>query len=85
VWRLRFDQHRAHATSLAAIVLIAIAGAATFAGDGEIDASIALPLAIGGVLGAPLGARFMAGLEADRLKAAFGLLICAVGVSLVIR
>lgn len=85
VWRLGFDQHRAHATSLAAIVLIAVAGAVTFAGDGEIDLSIALPLALGGVIGAPLGARFMAGLEADRLKAAFGLLICAVGVSLVIR
>ena len=85
VWRLDFDQHKAHATSLAAIVIIAVAGAATFASDGEIDGGIALALAGGGVIGAPLGARVMAGLDADRLKGAFGLLICIVGAALVFR
>jgi uncharacterized membrane protein YfcA len=84
VWRLGFDQHRAHATSLAAIVLIAVAGAATFAADGEVDLEIALALALGGVIGAPLGARVMAGLEPDRLMAAFGWLVCVVGAALVI-
>jgi len=85
VWRLGFEQHRAHATSLAAIVLIAVAGSATFATDGEIDLEIALALALGGVIGAPLGARVMAGLDADRLKAAFGVLVFIVGAGLVIR
>ena len=83
--RMGFEQHRAHATSLAAIVVIAVAGAATFAAEGAIDVQIGAALALGGVIGAPLGARFMAGLEADRLKMASGLLACVLGALLVIR
>ena len=37
-----FDRHRAHATSLAAIVLISAAGATSFAVDGEIDVVLGL-------------------------------------------
>lgn len=85
VWRAGFTQHAAHATSLAAIVGIAIAGAATFGTDGEVDAPLALALALGGILGAPLGARVMASLDAARLRAAFGALLCVVGILLVLR
>lgn len=85
VWRVGSTQHVAHATSLAAIVVIAVAGAATFGADGEVDVPVAIALAAGGIVGAPLGARAMASLDAVRLKAAFGALLCLVGIVLVLR
>jgi uncharacterized membrane protein YfcA len=41
VWLVAFDQHRAHATSLAAIVVIAAAGAIVFGNAGSIDYVVA--------------------------------------------
>jgi uncharacterized membrane protein YfcA len=79
---LGFPQHRAHATSLAAIVLIAAAGAARFALDGRVDLGIAILLAIGTLAGAPLGARTLSRMNERRLKFAFGLLGLAVAVLL---
>lgn len=77
-----FDQHRAHATSLAAIVPIAGVGAATFAIAGEIDYPVAGLLAVGSLVGAPLGARFMARSSEAALTTMFGALMIAVAVYL---
>lgn len=71
-------QHQAHATSLAAVVLMGAAGAATFAADGEVDVGLALALAAGSMFGAPLGARIMARTPEGQLKIAFGVLMLAV-------
>lgn len=76
------SQHRAHATSLAAIVPIAVVGGAAFALDGEVDYSIALLLAAGSLVGAPLGARVMAGTREAPLKIAFGVFMVVVAISL---
>lgn len=76
------SQHRAHATSLAAIVPIASVAAATFAVAGEIDLRIALPLAVGSLLGAPIGARIMARTTEGLLTTLFGLLMLGVAVEL---
>jgi hypothetical protein len=77
-----FAQHRAHATSLAAIVPIAAVGAATFAIAGEIDYPVAGLLAVGSLVGAPLGARFMARSSEAALTTMFGALMIAVAVYL---
>jgi uncharacterized membrane protein YfcA len=77
-----FTQHRAHATSLAAIVPIAAVGAATFAFAGEIDYAAAALLAAGSLVGAPLGARLMARSGEGLLKVMFGVLMLAVAVQL---
>ena len=81
---LGFPQHRAHATSLAAIVLIAAAGAARFALDGSVDLGVAILLAVGTLAGAPLGARTLSRMNERRLKFAFGLLGLAVAVLLLV-
>lgn len=81
---LTFSQHRAHATSLAAIVLIAAAGAAAFGVEGEVDLPIAFLLAVGALAGAPIGARLMARTSEARLQIAFGLFMVTVGLSLVL-
>lgn len=79
---MRVRQHEAHATSLAAIVPIALVGAITFALGDQIHVGLAALLALGALAGAPLGARIMARLPERELKTAFGLLSVAVGVPL---
>jgi uncharacterized membrane protein YfcA len=80
-----FDQHSAHATSLAGIVPLAAVGATVFATAGEVDLSLALALAAGGIVGAPLGARLMARSTERGLKIAFGVLTISIGLLLVFR
>src|SRR5688572_16522821 len=72
------SQHEAHATSLAAVVLMGAVGAATFAADGKVDVGLALALAAGSLIGAPLGARIMARTAEGPLKIAFGVLMLLV-------
>ncbi|MPZ53603.1 MAG: TSUP family transporter [Acidimicrobiia bacterium] len=81
---LHFDQHRAHATSLAAIVLIALAGAIRFAVGGEVDVTVGIAIGLGGVVGSTLGAHLMHRLSPDALKGVFGTLMILVGIRMVI-
>ena len=85
VYVAAFDQHRAHATSLAAGLFLAAAGGATYAISGEVDLLAGGLLAAGALLGAPVGARIMHRVSADRLKISFGVLLLAVAVVLVLR
>ncbi len=83
VYAVQLSQHQAHATSLAAVILIGAAGAATFATDGKVDVTIAGLLALGSLIGAPLGANVMARTPEGPLKIAFGLLMIVVAGLLV--
>jgi uncharacterized protein len=56
LWWARMDQRRAHATSLLAITPIAIVGAAAYGIGGVFAWLPAIFVAIGGLVGAPLGA-----------------------------
>jgi uncharacterized protein len=78
-------QHQAHATSLAAIIPIAAVGALAFELRGNVDHLVAVLLAAGALVGAPLGARAMAELAPGTLRAAFGVLMILVGLQMVIR
>jgi hypothetical protein len=75
-------QHQAHATSLAAVVFMGAVGAATFAADGQVEVPLAIALAAGSLIGAPLGARLMARTPEGQLKVLFGVLMLAVAVML---
>ena len=79
------DQHRAHATSLAAGAVLAAAGAGAYALAGEVNIGTAALLAAGALLGAPLGARLMHRIPADRLKVAFGVMLVCVAVVMVVQ
>lgn len=76
---LSFDQHRAHAHSLAAIVLIALSAATGFAVAGEIDPVVGLAIGLGGIVGSTAGAHLMHRLSPQALKAVFGILMVATG------
>ena len=74
------DRHRAHATSLAAIVLIAITGALSFGASGEIGVDLGLIIGLGGILGSIVGATVMhrASPRALTIVFAFVLLVAAI-------
>ena len=77
---LKLSQHKAHGTSLLALVFTGIGGAITYAANGSIDLTGAALLAVTAVLTAPLGARYCHGLTERKLKKYFGafLLFCSV-------
>lgn len=83
VGMLRFDQHRAHATSLAAIVLIAISGVIRFAIGGEVEWAVGLALGIGGVVGSTIGAHLMHRLSPSALRVVFGVIMVLAGLRMV--
>ncbi len=76
------SQHSAHATSLAALIPIASVGATKFALEGSVDYRVAGLLAVGALVGAPLGAGLMARIKEGLLKVLFGVLMVGVGVQL---
>lgn len=56
---LKMPQHRAHGTSLAVIIFIAIAGAIPYIINGDVEWRLVLGLGAGSVSAAMLGARAM--------------------------
>ena len=77
-------QHQAHATSLAAIIPTAAVGASVFALQDDVGISIAIALAAGALVGAPLGARAMARLSDRKLQLVFTTLQVIVGTYLLV-
>lgn len=78
----QMDQRRASATSLVAIAPAAVVGAITYAVQGEVHWLAALTLAIGSVIGAPIGARLLRALPLRVLPWIFVGFIAVVLVSL---
>lgn len=79
---LHLTQHHSHATSLAAIVLIAAAGALRFALDGSVDWGAAGLLAAGSLIGSPLGAATLDRIKDRPLKISFGVVGLIVAILL---
>ena len=82
---LGFGQHRAQATSIAAIVPIAIVGALVFGRVGSVDLAAAAILAGGSLLGVQAGARLMHRLSDQRLTWIFGTFLIIVALAMLIR
>ena len=68
---------------MAAIVPIVAAGAVVYATDLSVDLYVGSLLALGTILGVPLGTRLLARSSEGALKIAFGILQLVIGVSLV--
>ncbi|GBD14744.1 hypothetical protein HRbin25_00626 [bacterium HR25] len=75
---LGMDQHRAHATSLAVIVLTAAAALLGYGLQDAVSWELVPPLAAGGMIGGYLGARLMRRLSERALRLGFGLFILSV-------
>lgn len=76
---LKLPQHKAHGTSLVALVFTGISGSITYALNGSIDIKAAALLALTAVMTASLGARYAGSLTERKLKKTFGafLIFCA--------
>lgn len=75
---LRLSQHRAHGTSLAIIVFVAIAGAFGYWRAGNIDWRLVAALTPGAVIGVYAGAKTMMRVPAPQLRLLFGLFLLTV-------
>lgn len=81
---LAFPQHRAHATSLAAIILTAASGAVRFAGGDAVHIGAGLGIAAGAIAGAFFGAGLMHRLSPTRLRQGFGVLQIVVALQMLL-
>ena len=79
VYMLRVRQHRAHGTSLAAMLPAAVAGVYRYNQAGNVDWDLVLPLVAGSVFGALIGAGIANTLGAGTLKRVFGVFVIADG------
>jgi uncharacterized membrane protein YfcA len=77
---LKFDQRRAAATSLAAIVLSSISGSITYAVAGHTDVLAGLLLGAGGVVGSLVGTRLLKVLPIPVLRWGFIALLVVIAV-----
>jgi len=82
---LKLGQHRAHGTSLVALVFTGISGAVTYAMKGSVDVTAALLLAVTAVVTARSGAHFAHALPEWKLKRAFGVFLIFVSVLLLLK
>ncbi len=82
---LRMPQHDAHATSLAAIIPIALAGVLIFGNAQSVSTGGGLLLVVGSIPGARLGAMLMRRLDERRLRFAFGVFVIAVAVAMMLQ
>jgi uncharacterized membrane protein YfcA len=81
----RLEQHAAHGTSLAAMLLTASPAAARYAVGHEVDWLAALFVAFGGVIGARLGTRIACGLTAGLLRRLFSVVLLAAAANLIYK
>jgi uncharacterized membrane protein YfcA len=81
---LHFGQHEAHASSLAAIFLIAVAAFAGYLSAGEVDLVVGVSLGLGGVVGSILGAQLMHRLSPNTLRGVFAVAMIVAGVRMVV-
>ena len=75
-----YSQREAHALSLGAIIPISIAGIATYGVAGEVRYGTAIALAAGSIVGARIGAGWLARIDERLLKAVFGIFLVGVAV-----
>lgn len=82
---LGLGPHKAHATSVAAIVAAAAAGMTPFAVSGDLDWAAVPALFVGGAAGAVLGARLLGKVSAVLLTRAFVVLLLVTAVRLAVE
>ncbi len=79
-----FDRHRAHATSLAAILVVASSGVIAYALAGEIDFLVGVSAGVGGVVGSVVGATVMHRISARSLAVIFAVVLVVAGLRMLL-
>ncbi len=81
---LRVDRHTAHATSLAAIFVIAVSGVVAYASAGAWSIPTGLALGIGGVAGGVVGATLMHRMSPKGLQVVFAAVLVIAGLRMLV-
>ena len=79
------NQHKAHGTSLLVALFLSIAGVITYATHGKVDLLMALEMAIGGVIGALIGAKIVGVIKSRTLKKAFCVFLAIIAVLMILN
>jgi uncharacterized protein len=82
---MKLTQHKAHGTSLVALVFTGISGAITYALKGSIDIMASLLIATTAIFTARAGAHYAHALPEWKLKRAFGIFLIFVSVLLLLK
>jgi uncharacterized membrane protein YfcA len=82
---LGLTQHKAHGTSLAIIIPIAIISAIVYALFGHINWTLVAIIGSGSVIGVIIGAKLMMKVPAHRLRQLFGIYTIAIATLLLLR
>lgn len=82
---LKLGQHKAHGTSLVALIFTGIAGAVTYALNGSVDILASALLASTAIFTARAGARFANALPEWQLKRSFGSFLILVSLLLLLK
>jgi uncharacterized protein len=77
-------QRQAHAVSLGAVAPLALAAALTYGAAEEVRLDVAVALFAGGAVGAPLGARLLVRADEEGARRAFGVLLVATSIYLIV-
>ena len=84
VFFLNLNQHRAHGTSLAAVLMVSIAGVATYYLHGHVEWRLSGVMAVGGVAGAWLGATIAASIKSSALRRVFCAFMVLIGIRMIV-
>jgi uncharacterized membrane protein YfcA len=82
---MKLRQHRAHGTSLVALVFTGISGTVTYALQGSVDFMAAALLSVTAMVTVRTGARFAHSLPEWKLKRSFGAFLVVVSVMMVLK
>ncbi len=82
---LSLTQHKAHGTSLAVIIPIAIVGMLVYAFRGHVDWVLVATIGSGSIIGVIAGAKLMMKVPAHRLRQLFGVYTIAIAILLLVR
>jgi uncharacterized membrane protein YfcA len=82
---LKLEQHKAHGTSLVALVFTGISGAVAYGMQGSVDVSAAALMAATAIVTARAGAHFAQSLPGWKLKRSFGAFLVFVSLLLLLK
>ena len=84
VFFLGFHQHKAHGTSLGAVLVVSAVSAATYWYYGHVEWRLSGVMAMGGVAGAWMGANAAGAIKGSALRRVFSVFLALVGVRMIL-
>ena len=83
VFFLAFDQHRAHGTSLAIVIVLSSVSVITYFAHHNVDLVFAAGIALGGMAGAVVGGNIVQHIKSSALRRMFCMFLVATGAKMV--